>query len=131
MKNIQTFESFLNENSNDVIFSVDDDKLDTMLTSKFGRQLDYTDVKGDSYYVLSRRDFDRFIDLADSSGFDIDYENSEDAVIDVIESVVNEAIKEVVLSNEILDFLEERGVITGSNAQKVHKDLTKFLKEKI
>ena len=43
---------------------------------------------------------------------------------------VNEAAKEVVLSNEILDFLEERGILKGSDAQKVHKDLTAFLKEK-
>ena len=46
------------------------------------------------------------------------------------ESTVNEAVKEVVLSNEILDFLEERGILKGSDAQKVHKDLTAFLKEK-
>ena len=38
---------------------------------------------------------------------------------------------EVVLSNEILDFLEERGVINANNAQKIHKDLTSFLKSKI
>jgi hypothetical protein len=47
------------------------------------------------------------------------------------ESAVNEAAKEVVLSNEILDFLEERGIVKGSDAQKVHKDLTAFLKEKL
>jgi hypothetical protein len=46
------------------------------------------------------------------------------------ESSVTEAVKEVVLSNEILDFLEERGILKGSDAQKVHKDLTAFLKEK-
>ena len=38
--------------------------------------------------------------------------------------------KEVILSNEILNFLEERGVIDPSDAQKVHKDLTVFLKSK-
>lgn len=38
---------------------------------------------------------------------------------------------EVVLSNEILDFLEERGVINANSAQKIHKDLTSFLKSKI
>ena len=38
--------------------------------------------------------------------------------------------KEVILSNEILNFLEERGVIDPSDAQKVHKDLTAFLKSK-
>ena len=46
------------------------------------------------------------------------------------ESFLNEAAKEVVLSNEILDFLQERGIIAGTDAQKVHKDLTAFLKEK-
>jgi ribosomal protein L31E len=36
----------------------------------------------------------------------------------------------VILSNEILNFLEERGIIDPSDAQKVHKDLTSFLKSK-
>ena len=31
------------------------------------------------------QEFDRFIDLGDSSGFDVDYENSEDTVVYVIE----------------------------------------------
>jgi hypothetical protein len=47
-----------------------------------------------------------------------------------LDESVNEAAKEVVLSNEILDFLQERGIIAGTDAQKVHKDLTAFLKEK-
>jgi hypothetical protein len=37
---------------------------------------------------------------------------------------------EVVLSNQILDFLQQRNLITGVNAQKVHKDLTAFIKNK-
>jgi hypothetical protein len=107
MKHINTFEHFLDEslvknrwairdikhssnNADEVIFSVDDDKLDQLLNARFSQQLDYVDDKGDSYYVLPRKDFDRFIDLADSSGFDVDYENSEDTVVYVQESVVNE-----------------------------------------
>ena len=46
-----------------------------------------------------------------------------------IKRILNED-REVILSNEILDFLEERGIIDPSNAQKVHKDLTSFLKSK-
>jgi hypothetical protein len=69
----------------DVVFTIDDEKLDQLLNSRFHRQLDFQKVKGDEYYVLSRKEFDRFIDLGDSSGFDVDYENSEDAVIEVIE----------------------------------------------
>ena len=91
MEHIHTFESFLNESNNEVIFSIDDDKLDQMLNSRFSSQLDYKDDGGDSFYILDRRDFDRFIDLADSSGFDVDYENSEDSVISVQESIVNES----------------------------------------
>ena len=91
MKNLQTFEEFLNESLNEsndeIVFSIDDDKLDQMLNSKFSRQLDYKDDKGDSFYVLDRKDFDRFIDLADSSGFDVDYENSKDSVIAVQEAL--------------------------------------------
>ena len=49
-----------------------------------------------------------------------------------VRSVVKEVSdNEVVLSNEILDFLEERGVISANSAQKIHKDLTSFLKSKI
>ena len=47
------------------------------------------------------------------------------------ESVVTEAVKEVTLSNEILNFLEERGVIKASDSQKIHKDLTAFLKKNL
>lgn len=81
MKHLNTFERFLNEGKDEVIFSVDDDKLDQMLNARFSRQLDYADDKGDSLYILPQRDFDSFIDLADSSGFDVDYENSEDSVV--------------------------------------------------
>ena len=91
MKHLQTFESFLNESEDEVIFSVDDDKLDQLLNARFSRQLDYKDDKGDSLYVLPKREFDQFIDLADSSGFDVDYENSEDSVVYVKESTVNES----------------------------------------
>ena len=40
---------------------------------------------------------------------------------------IEEGKEEVVLSNEILNFLEERGIIDPSDAQKVHTDLTAFL----
>ena len=106
MKHIQTFESFLYESGNEVIFSVDDDKLDQLLNARFSRQLDYKDDGGDSFYILDRRDFDRFIDLADSSGFDVDYENSEDSVINVQESIVNEAAS---VPSNILDFAKRKG----------------------
>ena len=56
MKNLQTFEEFLNESLNEsneeIVFSVDDDKLDQILNSKFSRQLDYKDDKGDSLSSL-------------------------------------------------------------------------------
>jgi hypothetical protein len=47
--------------------------------------------------------------------------------VEIEEVKIEEGKEEVVLSNEILDFLEERGVIDPSDAQKVHKDLTSFL----
>jgi hypothetical protein len=67
-----------------VIFSVDDDALDTLLNDNHRSELDYEDIHGDSYYKLNRRDFDRFIDYADSIGFDVDYENNLDAVVYVV-----------------------------------------------
>ena len=38
---------------------------------------------------------------------------------------------EVVLSNQILDFLQQRNLITGGNAQLVHKELTAFIKNNL
>lgn len=111
MKHIRTFESFLSEahgpgeyeiraalkklrpslKDDDVVFTVDDEKLDTLLHDKHRRELDTQEVNGDSYYIINKRDFDRFIDSADSSGFDVDYEGGEDSVIYVYESTVNES----------------------------------------
>ena len=56
-----------------------------------------------------------------------DYET----LIPTEEVSISEGKKEVVLSNQILDFLQERNLITGLNAQKVHKELTAFLQNKI
>ena len=105
----------LAESANDVIFSVDDNKLDQILNSRFSRQLDYGDIKGDSYYILPKRDFDRFIDLADSSGFDVDYTGSEDSVIAVQESVVNEAAN---VPSNIMDFVKRKGSYAVSLVKK-------------
>jgi len=59
--------------SDTITFSIDDDKLDTLLHTKFANYIDYTEDDGlDSYYTLPKRHFDRFIDLADSSGFNTD-----------------------------------------------------------
>ena len=49
----------------------------------------------------------------------------------IVKEEVNEGKSEVILSNQILDFLQERDLITGINAQKVHKELTAFIKNKI
>jgi len=89
----EMFESFLNEGKDDIIFSIDDDKLDQILHSTFVKKLEYEDIEGDSYYALPKKEFDRFIDLADSSGFDVDYDGSKKSVIYVYEShkEVNEA----------------------------------------
>jgi hypothetical protein len=78
----------------DVVFTIDDEKLDQMVNSRFSSQLDYQEVDGDSYYILNQRDFDRLIDLADSSGFDVDYENSEDSVLFIYENVNENHISE-------------------------------------
>jgi hypothetical protein len=50
-------------------------------------------------------------------------DSAEEVKIEELE----EGKEEVVLSNEILNFLEERGIIDPSDAQKVHTDLTAFL----
>jgi len=78
----------------DVVFTIDDEKLDQMVNSKFGSRLDIEEVNGDSYYILNQRDFDRLVDLADSRGFDVDYENSEDSVLSIYENVNENHISE-------------------------------------
>ncbi|NBO22537.1 hypothetical protein EBU94_04255 [bacterium] len=78
---VKTFESFLNESQDIVTFSIDDDSLDQLLHDNHKRELDYVKVKGDDYYTLPKREFDRFIDAANSRGFDVDYENSEESVV--------------------------------------------------
>ena len=50
MKHIQTFESFLNEGKDEIIFSIDDDKLDKILHAKFHKEIDYEDDGGPIYY---------------------------------------------------------------------------------
>ena len=67
--------------------------------------------------------FEQFVAEAKSFLFSFDYNTDE--------SVVTEAVEEVVLSNRILNFLEERGVIKASDSQKIHKDLTAFLKKNL
>ena len=67
--------------------------------------------------------------------------DNDDAIIDKAREIygldegkevkIEEGKEEVVLSNEILNFLEERGIIDPSDAQKVHTDLTSFLEDKI
>lgn len=96
MKNLKTFEEYINESNNNLItFSVDDEKLDQILHDFHERELDYVDDKGDSLYTLPKKEFDRFISYADDKGFDVDYEGSEDSVIYVKESIVNEgAVKQ-------------------------------------
>jgi hypothetical protein len=88
MKNIKTFEEYVNEQLSEsyqfVVFSVDDEKLDQLLHQNFKKSIDYFKEGGDEYYTLPKREFDRFLDLGDSHGFDVDYEESEDSVIDVI-----------------------------------------------
>ena len=73
-KSVLAKESMNEQSTSDVVtFSIDDDKLDTLLHAKFSNYIDYIEDDGlDSYYTLPQRQFDRFIDLADSSGFDTD-----------------------------------------------------------
>ena len=73
-KSVLAKESMNEQSTSDVVtFSIDDDKLDTLLHAKFSNYIDYIEDDGlDSYYTMPQRQFDRFIDLADSSGFDTD-----------------------------------------------------------
>ena len=75
--------------TNNIIFSINDEKLDDILQANHRRELEYRkDVTGDVYYILPIKEFDRFIDYADSAGYDVDYENSEDSVIYVADAEI-------------------------------------------
>lgn len=75
MNNIKKFADFqpITE-ANTVTFTIDDGDLDDKFLSdkSLSRNLDYKEDRGDTYYVLPKRDFDRFQDWADSSGYDTD-----------------------------------------------------------
>ena len=78
-------EEIQNALNEDIIFTVNDDKLDQLLNDSSRNKLGYMDINGDSYYTLSANDFDRFIDAAYSRGFDVDYENSEGSLVYLVD----------------------------------------------
>jgi hypothetical protein len=86
LEDIEKNSKVLESMNNTVTFTIDDGNLDDKFLNdkSLSRNLDYKEDRGDTYYVLPKRDFDRFQDWADSSGFDID------EVIDIIEESVNE-----------------------------------------
>lgn len=85
----QVFKTMSDPNS--IIFSINDEKLDDILQANHRRELKYRkDVTGDVYYILPIKEFDRFIDYAESAGYDVDYENSEDSVIYVKDAELRE-----------------------------------------
>jgi hypothetical protein len=86
LEDIEKNSKVLESVNNTVTFTIDDGNLDDKFLNdkSLSRNLDYKEDRGDTYYVLPKRDFDRFQDWADSSGFDID------EVIDIIEESVNE-----------------------------------------
>jgi len=92
MKHLKTFESFISEAKDMVTFSVNNDKLDQLLNDYHGRELDYEKIKGDEYYTLPRREFDRFIDAASSKGFEVGYEGDDDSDIYIQENFIDEGV---------------------------------------
>ena len=98
---------------NNIIFSINDEKLDDILRANHSRELEYKrDVTGDVYYILPTKEFDRFIDYADSAGYDVDYENSEDSVIYVADAeiklretkITDDELAEAQLVNNLTDY---------------------------
>jgi hypothetical protein len=76
--NTQRLLSEEDNDQNTVTFSIDNGDLDSLLIANFARALDYKEAdNGDTNYVLPHGDYDRFIDLAMSSGFDVDQDIDE------------------------------------------------------
>jgi len=106
--------STLYKDINTITFTLDDGDLDDKFLSdeSLSRNLGYKKDGGDTYYVLPKRDFDRFQDWADSNGYDTD------EVIDVIGEIVKEDLEEASgLEFKVGDkvtYLGHPGVITKS-----------------
>ena len=63
-----------------VLFSIDNEKADQLLHDNFKRHIDYVDIKGDSFYKMNRKQYDRFVDLAYSTS-----QEYEDSIYEVNE----------------------------------------------
>ena len=112
MKYFKLFESFINEAKDSVTFSVNDEKLDQLLHDFHERELDYVKVKGDEFYSLPKREFDRFIAAADSKGFgEEDWSYYEESV------------------NPIKEQINESGMGTLHLIADEAKDLNDFIKQ--
>jgi len=87
------YDDLIKESSSDqVVFWVNDEKLDELLHSKFSPSYE------DEYYVLSKNDWSRFQDLATSNGFEMgeDFDEAYDlsgrfVAVDDDESTFQEA----------------------------------------
>lgn len=55
-----------------VIFSLDSEPLDQLFHAKYADRAEYLNDRGDTFYALSQKDFDRFIDEAFNAGHDTD-----------------------------------------------------------
>ncbi len=55
----------------EITFSITNPRLDDIFNMEFG-PTDYIEKEGDIYYTLTPNEFDRFLDFAMSSGFDVD-----------------------------------------------------------
>lgn len=112
MKYFKLFESFINEAKDSVTFSIRDEKLDQLLHDFHERELDYVKVKGDEFYSLPKREFDRFIAAAGRKGFDEEswsyYEES---------------------ANPIKEQINESGMGTLHLIADEAKDLNDFIKQ--
>jgi hypothetical protein len=123
MKHLKTFESFVNEAKDSVTFSVNDEKLDQLLHDFHERELDYVKVKGDDFYSLPKREFDRFIAAADSKGFDEEswsyYEESVNSVKEAkSESGLMVFGKTNLDNNKIGDWLDDSDYTAEWNARE-------------
>jgi len=120
---IKGFNESVNEDN--VTFTLDDGGLDDKFLSKreFSRNLDYKEDGRDTYYVLPRRDFDRFQDWADSSGYDTD------EVIDVIEESTNEGLSKSSIKKMIKDINKQIETETGGDGESLDNETLQALEQ--
>lgn len=100
----------------EVLFSINDPKVDDFLQQRFSNYVDYANHKGDDVYVLPIEHYNRFIDQVDSLGYDTDS-------IQIIREGIKRQLKEI--SNRIKNYSNSKNKILVGTKSNLLNDMKK------